>query len=121
MVSSAAHEEASLGQQFRACSRRIRVASWKLTARTLLLSAESERERRAKIINAKGELQACGKTRGGGLDDSRATNRPATALVADDEGNFERASHNDHFACATCFEEYRRQRLLTSGSSSGVS
>ena len=39
----------------------------------------------------------------------------------DDEGNFERGSHHDHFACATCFEECRRQRLLTSGSSSGVS
>ena len=38
------------------------------------------------------------------MDDFRATNRPATALLADDEGNFERASHHDHFACATCFE-----------------
>ena len=55
------------------------------------------------------------------MDDFRATNRPATALLADDEGNFERVSHHDHFACATCFEECHRQRLLTSGSSSGVS
>jgi hypothetical protein len=35
------------------------------------------------------------------MDDFRATNRPATALLADDEGNFERASHHYHFACAT--------------------
>jgi hypothetical protein len=35
------------------------------------------------------------------MDDFRATNRPATALLADDEG-FERASHNDHFAHLIC-------------------
>jgi hypothetical protein len=31
------------------------------------------------------------KARAGGIDDSRATDRPATALFTDDEGNFERA------------------------------
>ena len=31
------------------------------------------------------------KTRAGGIDDFRAADRPATALLADDEGNFERA------------------------------
>jgi hypothetical protein len=32
-----------------------------------------------------------GKTRAGSIDDFRATDRPATALLTDDEGNFERA------------------------------
>jgi len=31
------------------------------------------------------------KTRAGGIDDFRAADRPATALLTDDEGNFERA------------------------------
>jgi hypothetical protein len=31
------------------------------------------------------------KTRAGGIDDFCATDRPATALLTDDEGNFERA------------------------------
>jgi regulator of protease activity HflC (stomatin/prohibitin superfamily) len=60
--------------------------------------AESERERRAKIINAEGEFQASGKTGAGGGDDFRATDRLSTALLTDEEGNFERALHRHHSA-----------------------
>ena len=59
--------------------------------RAMAGQAESERERRAKIIIAEGEFQAAEKTRASGIDDFCATDRPATALLTDDEGNFERA------------------------------
>jgi regulator of protease activity HflC (stomatin/prohibitin superfamily) len=36
-------------------------------------------------------VSGCRKTRAGGIDDFCATDRPATALLTDDEGNFERA------------------------------
>ncbi len=59
--------------------------------RAMAGQAESERERRAKIINAEAEFSGRGKIRAGGIDDFRAADRPATALLTDDEGNFERA------------------------------
>src|SRR5208282_6284495 len=50
-----------------------------------------ERERRAKIINAEGEFQAARKNSCRRPRFPSATVRPATALLTDDEGNFERA------------------------------
>src|SRR6201987_2181321 len=58
--------------------------------RAMAGQAESERERRATIITAEAEFQAA-ETGAAGGDDFRATDRPATALLTDDEGNFERA------------------------------
>src|SRR5271165_1206028 len=50
-----------------------------------------ERERRAKIINAECEFQAARKNSCRRPRFPSATVRPATALLTDDEGNFERA------------------------------
>src|ERR1700736_3626354 len=47
--------------------------------RTMAGRAESERERRAKIINAEGEFSGRAKTRAGSIDDFRATDRNVAA------------------------------------------
>ena len=57
--------------------------------RAMAGQAESERERRAKIINAEGEFQAAQKLVQAAALIFRATDRPATALLTDDQGNFE--------------------------------
>ena len=61
------------------------------TMERLLTPFSWERERRAKIINAEGEFQAARKNSCRRPRFPSATVRPATALLTDDEGNFERA------------------------------
>ena len=59
--------------------------------RAMARQAETERERRAKIINAEGEFQAAEKLVQAAGDDFRAADRPATPVPADDERNLQRA------------------------------
>jgi regulator of protease activity HflC (stomatin/prohibitin superfamily) len=57
--------------------------------RAMAGQAESERERRAKNHKRRRRVSGSAKTRAGGIDDFCATDRPAIALLTDDEGNFE--------------------------------
>src|SRR6202162_1732863 len=50
-----------------------------------MAGAARENHKRRRRVSGRG------KTGAGGIDDFRATDRPATALLTDDEGNFERA------------------------------
>ena len=51
--------------------------------RAMARQAESEREKRAKIIHASGELEASRHLTGGGREDERGADRTAPALLAD--------------------------------------
>ena len=63
--------------------------------RAMAKQAESERERRAKIINAEGGVSGGRKTRTGGGHDFGAAHRAAVALPANDVGDRQRAQHDD--------------------------
>ena len=69
--------------------------------RAMAGQAESERERRALNHKRRSRVSGRSKTRAGGIDDFRTADHSATALLTDNEGNFERASHHDHSARAT--------------------
>ena len=71
--------------------------------RAMARQAETERERRAKIINAEGEFQAAEKLVQAADDDFRATDCSSASVPADDEGNLQRAQHDDIFAGADRF------------------
>ena len=59
--------------------------------RAMAGQAESERGAPSKNHKRRSRVSGRSKTRAGGIDDFRAADRPATALLTDDEGNFERA------------------------------
>src|SRR6516165_8737667 len=59
--------------------------------RAMAGQAESDRGAPSKNHKRRSRVSGRSKTRACGIDDFRAADRPATALLTDDEGNFERA------------------------------
>ena len=65
--------------------------------RAMAKQAESERERRAKVIHAEGEYQAASKLRDARGDDQRAPHGNADALPTDLSGSWRRKQHDNCF------------------------
>ena len=68
--------------------------------RAIARQAEAERERRAKVIHAEGELQAVGKTVSGGADPGAGTAGDPAALSGNADGHRRRQEYDHRLSAA---------------------
>ena len=78
--------------------------------RAMARQAETERERRAKVINAEGEFQAAEKLVQAAAMIADAAHRAATALPADHQRDFRRPQHHHHHSAAHRIDSPRSSR-----------